>query len=83
MATNLRLLGVDVEEREDGMVIHGPAQLKVGGGIRSYGDHRIAMAMAVLALSAPEPVCINNVGCVQTSYPGFWDDLKALGGHVE
>jgi len=83
MATNLRLLGVAVEEREDGMIIHGPAKLKVGGGIRTYGDHRIAMAMAVLALFAPEPVCINNVGCVQTSYPGFWDDLKTLGGHVE
>jgi 3-phosphoshikimate 1-carboxyvinyltransferase len=83
MATNLRLLGVEAEEREDGLIIHGPAALKVGGGVRSYGDHRIAMAMAVLALSAPEPVCLSNVGCVQTSYPGFWDDLKALGGHVE
>ncbi|TAN38286.1 MAG: 3-phosphoshikimate 1-carboxyvinyltransferase [Verrucomicrobia bacterium] len=83
MATNLRLLGVEVEEREDGMIVRGPAALKVGGGVRSYGDHRIAMAMAVLALSAPEPVCINNVGCVQTSYPGFWNDLKTLGGHVE
>jgi len=83
MAANLRLLGVKVEEREDGMIVHGPTQLKVGGGVRSYGDHRIAMAMAVLALSASEPVCINNIGCVQTSYPGFWNDLKMLGGHVE
>jgi 3-phosphoshikimate 1-carboxyvinyltransferase len=83
MAANLRLLGVEVEEREDGMCIRGPATLKVGGGVRSYGDHRIAMAMAVLALSASEPVCINNVGCVQTSYPNFWADLKTLGGHVE
>ncbi len=83
MAGNMRLLGVEVEERPDGMSIRGPATLKVGGGVRSYGDHRIAMAMAVLALSAPEPVCINNVGCVQTSYPNFWNDLKVLGGHVE
>jgi len=83
MAGNMRLLGVDVEERPDGMAIRGPATLKVGGGVRSYGDHRIAMAMAVLALSAPEPVCINNVGCVQTSYPNFWTDLKVLGGHVD
>ena len=83
MAGNMRLLGVDVEERPDGMAIRGPATLKVGGGVRSFGDHRIAMAMAVLALSAPEPVCINNVGCVQTSYPNFWTDLKVLGGHVD
>ena len=83
MIANLRQLGVAADEREDGMVIHGPARLKVAGSVRSYGDHRVAMAMAVLALFAPEPVCINNVSCVDTSYPGFWNDLKTLGGHAE
>ena len=41
------------------------------------------MAMSVLALFAPEPVCINNIACVDTSYPAFWSDLKTLGGHAE
>jgi len=83
LAANLRQLGVAADEREDGLVVHGPAKLQVAGGVRSYGDHRITMAMAVLALFAPEPVCINNVACVDTSYPGFWTDLQALGGHAE
>lgn len=83
MATNLRLLGVEVEERDDGMAIKGGATLKPTAPVRSYGDHRIAMAMAVLATCAEEPVVINNVACVDTSYPAFWNDLRQIGGHVE
>ncbi|MCB1069561.1 MAG: 3-phosphoshikimate 1-carboxyvinyltransferase, partial [Kiritimatiellae bacterium] len=51
-------------------------------GLRSYGDHRIAMSMAVLALFAKEPVVIHNIACVDTSYPEFWSHMEALGGHV-
>ncbi len=83
MAANLRLLGIEVEEQEDGMSIKGGATLNPTAPVRSYGDHRIAMAMAVLATCAEEPVVINNVACVDTSYPGFWNDLKQIGGHVE
>ena len=83
MAANLRLMGVEVEERDDGMAIQGGGALKASAPVRSYGDHRIAMAMAVLATCAEEPVVINNVACVDTSYPGFWNDLKQIGGQVE
>lgn len=83
MAANLRLLGADVEERPDGMAIRAPAELKPTGAVRSYGDHRIAMAMAILGSHATEQVVINNVACVDTSYPGFWSDLRSLGGQVE
>ncbi|MBU1692791.1 MAG: 3-phosphoshikimate 1-carboxyvinyltransferase [Verrucomicrobia bacterium] len=83
MAANLKLLGVDVEEREDGMAIRGPARLEPVAGIRSYSDHRIAMSLAVLGTYGVGPVCIHNVACVQTSYPAFWDHLIALGAHVE
>ena len=82
-ATNLRQLGVQVEELPDGMIIQGGAVLKPTGGVRSYGDHRIAMTMAILATYATEKLVINNVACVDTSYPGFWNDLRKLGGHVE
>lgn len=83
MAANLRLLGAEVEEREDGMAVRGPTVLKPTGAVRSHGDHRIAMALAVLASYASDPVVINNVACVDTSYPGFWDDMRELGGQVE
>ena len=83
MATNLRQVGVEVEELPDGMIITGGATLKPTGSLRSYGDHRIAMTMAILATYATEKFVINNVACVDTSYPGFWSDLGKLGGHVE
>lgn len=83
MAANLRLMGVEVEEAPDGMRIKGPAKLKPTGTIRSYGDHRIAMAMAILAGFAEEKTVISNIACVGTSYPEFWQDYRTLGGHVE
>jgi 3-phosphoshikimate 1-carboxyvinyltransferase len=83
MAANLRLMGAEVEERPDGMRVKGPAALKPAGAVRSYGDHRIAMAMAVLAGFASGDTVISNVACVSTSYPSFWDDYRALGGHVQ
>jgi 3-phosphoshikimate 1-carboxyvinyltransferase len=43
----------------------------------------MAMSMAILATYATEPLVINNIACVDTSYPGFWDDLRKLGGQVE
>ncbi len=82
-AANLRLFGVEVEEREDGLAVTGGAKLIPTGPVRSYGDHRIAMAMSILATHAAEKVLINNVACVDTSYPAFWADLRKLGAHVE
>ncbi|MFH0880785.1 MAG: 3-phosphoshikimate 1-carboxyvinyltransferase [Lentisphaerota bacterium] len=83
MVGNLKLMGVKAEERPDGLVIDGPSEIKTSGSVRSFGDHRIAMSMAILALHADAPLCINNVACVETSYPGFWDDLRSLGVQVE
>jgi 3-phosphoshikimate 1-carboxyvinyltransferase len=80
MVTNLTAAGVDVDETEDGMRVTGGA---VAGGVavESYGDHRIAMAMAVLGLHAAEPIQIDNVACVATSYPEFWDDMEKIVEH--
>lgn len=83
MVNNLRTMGVNVEEKEDGMILRGPSVIVPTTAVKSFGDHRIAMSMAVLALYGQGPLVINNVACVDTSYPGFWDHLKALGGHVE
>jgi len=83
MAGNLRLLGVDAEEQPDGMIINGGSPIIPQSSVRSYGDHRIAMAMAILGTYAQAPIVIQNVACVDTSYPGFWEHLRGLGGHVE
>ena len=78
---NLDLMGCQVEERPDGFMVQGGI---VAGGatLQSYMDHRIVMAMTVLALHAEKPVVIEDVECVATSYPTFWQDLETLSGSV-
>ena len=83
MVENLKRVGVAVDEKEDGMVIHGPTELKTDTRVNSFGDHRVAMAMSILALYGDEPLCVNNVACVATSYPAFWDNLRSTGAYVE
>lgn len=81
MSQQLRRLGVEVRETEDGARIVGGA---VGGGrVDAMGDHRIAMSLAVLALVAEGPVLIDGAEWIATSYPGFIDDLVALGAEME
>jgi 3-phosphoshikimate 1-carboxyvinyltransferase len=72
MVSELDKLGAGVEARPDGMVINGVEQLR-GGTVSSHGDHRIAMSMAVAALSANSEVVIEDTSCTETSFPGFWE----------
>jgi len=75
LATELKKMGVRAEEREDGLVIEGNSPH--GAEIETYNDHRIAMSFAVLGLAIPG-IRINNAGCVDKSFPGFWGELKQL-----
>ncbi len=75
---NLKLNGVVAEEAADGFRVTG-GPVRGGAVVESFGDHRIAMSMAVLALCAAQPVEIRDVACVATSYPTFWQDLERLG----
>jgi 3-phosphoshikimate 1-carboxyvinyltransferase len=77
VATNLRVLGVHVEEYPDGLFVPGQQELH-GGTVDSFGDHRIAMAFAVAGLLARGPVVINNPACVAISFPGFFDLLRQV-----
>ena len=51
--------------------------------VDSFGDHRIAMAAAIEAVSSGDECIIRNAGCVSKSYPAFFEDLSALGAKVE
>ena len=75
---NLRKMGAKIEELPDGMVIEGPTPLKGGVKIKTYNDHRIAMAFAIAGLIADGPVELDNPRCVAVSYPRFFDDLKKV-----
>jgi len=70
---NLGALGVAVKELDDGCVIEGGASFR-GAKTESFGDHRMAMAMAVAATVADEPVEIFGSEAVDISYPAFFDD---------
>ncbi|BCX49559.1 3-phosphoshikimate 1-carboxyvinyltransferase [Haloferula helveola] len=74
---NLRAMGGVVEEFEDGMEVEGGAPLK-GAEVRSYGDHRIAMAFAIAGLFADGETRVLDTACVNTSYPGFSHHLDAV-----
>lgn len=77
MTRELGKLGVRVEEREDGMRIEGRKRL-AGAAVKSYGDHRVAMALAVAGLSSDGGVEIDDSGCVDISFPGFFGLLGEI-----
>ncbi|HEX9764666.1 MAG TPA: 3-phosphoshikimate 1-carboxyvinyltransferase [Candidatus Acidoferrales bacterium] len=77
IAENLRRLGARVEEHPDGLDIPGRQRLR-GGAVSSFGDHRIAMAMAVAGLVAEGETAIEDPDCADISFPGFFDVLAAL-----
>lgn len=77
IATCLRAMGAEVEERDDGLKIPGNQKLR-GAEIDSFGDHRIAMAFAIAALRADGPTTIGNADAAVISYPEFFDVLASI-----
>jgi len=77
VAANLRLMGAQVEEREDGLRIPGN-QILSGAELDSFGDHRIAMAFAVAALRARGETLIRGAESAAISYPAFFQTLEEI-----
>ncbi len=77
MVTGLRAIGVEVEERKDGMVVTGGSI--TGGEVESYHDHRIAMSFAVAGGVADGEIVINEADNVATSFPNFVELAKLAG----
>jgi 3-phosphoshikimate 1-carboxyvinyltransferase len=75
---NLRAMGAEVEEFDDGLFVSGPTKLR-GASVESFGDHRIAMAFSVAALFAEEPSEISDASCVEISFPEFFNLLAQIG----
>lgn len=82
MVANLRALGISADEREDGLIVRGGSTVRGNVELDCRGDHRIAMALAILALRAAAPVGLHGIAGVNTSYPEFWKHLISLGAHV-
>uniref|UniRef100_A0A7V6CEE1 3-phosphoshikimate 1-carboxyvinyltransferase n=1 Tax=Thermodesulfobacterium geofontis TaxID=1295609 RepID=A0A7V6CEE1_9BACT len=78
MVTELRKIGVKVEELPDGAIIEGTKKFK-STIINSYDDHRIAMSFTILGLKK-EGIKIENPECVAKSFPEFWNYIERLYG---
>ena len=78
MVENLRAMGADVEETEDGMIITGPTPLH-GADLETFGDHRIGMMATIAALLVRDGnVVLDRAEAINTSYPSFFEDLETL-----
>ena len=79
MVDQLTQLGVDIKELDDGMKINGPNSLNDNLILKSYGDHRIAMALAITCLKVKgKNNLIENTECINNSFPSFEEKLKLL-----
>ena len=80
MINNLKELDVEVHFNEDSLKIVGKNDRIFSDGVfDSHGDHRIAMTMLVAGLRSPKGVIVNNIDCINTSFPEFVDQAKLLG----
>lgn len=87
MASELRKMGVAVTETPDGLIVQGTGKASSSGpggrplrgaSCTSYGDHRVAMSLAIAGLVADGPTTIEDTACIETSFPGFDSKLLKL-----
>ncbi|CEO12329.1 3-phosphoshikimate 1-carboxyvinyltransferase [Paraclostridium sordellii] len=77
VVNNLKRMGADIEELEDGMIIKGKSKLK-GAKISTFNDHRIAMAFSIAGLVCESDVELDNTMCIDISFPGYFELLNYL-----
>jgi 3-phosphoshikimate 1-carboxyvinyltransferase len=77
MADGLAAMGADITALDDGWTVKGPSNLH-GARVSSFGDHRVAMALAVAGLLADGETEIEGAECVEISYPDFFEQLESL-----
>jgi 3-phosphoshikimate 1-carboxyvinyltransferase len=82
-ADMLRINGIDAEISGDDLAVRGCGYAPGGGLVATHMDHRIAMAALVLGLAADKPVGVDDAGFIATSFPGFADLMRGLGGDLE
>ncbi len=83
MTSELRKMGIDVKELEDGMVIEGSAGKIKGGNVHGYGDHRVVMALAAAGLAAQDPVRVDTAEAVEITFPEFKELMLSIGADIQ
>lgn len=77
IVSELKKMGANIKEKEDGFIVVGPSKLQ-GAACESYHDHRIAMSLAIAGLLAEGKTVIKNSECIDISFPGFENTLRKL-----
>lgn len=80
--TNLKLIGADVNETQDGMIIKGGAKLHANH-LLGFNDHRIVMAFSVAGLYLEGETVIDDAQSINKSYPSFFEDYNSIGGKAD
>lgn len=81
LARELKKLGIKVEEKEDGMILHAPDKLK-GANLNSENDHRLFMAFCIAGMYVGDCI-VSDSESVNVSYPNFIVDMNSMGGRIK
>ena len=78
----LRAAGVSVEIEDDDLIVHGKGRVPGGGEVATHMDHRIAMSALVMGLASEQPVKVDDMAFIATSFPGFVEMMRRLGADL-
>jgi 3-phosphoshikimate 1-carboxyvinyltransferase len=81
-AQMLRVNGVEVDIDGDDLIVHGRGHVPGGGLVATHMDHRLAMSALVMGLASDRPVKVDDATFIATSFPGFADMMRRLGGDL-
>ena len=81
-ADMLRVNGVTVEIEGDDLIVHGKGRAAGGGLVKTHMDHRIAMSALVMGLASEKPVQVDDTAFIATSFPGFVEMMRRIGGEL-
>ena len=81
-ADMLRVNGVEVEVAGDDLIVHGKGRAAGGGLVKTHMDHRIAMSALVMGLASEKPVQVDDTAFIATSFPGFVEMMRRMGGEL-
>ncbi len=81
MATELKKMGADIQELEDGLEIK--QSILKGTQLHGYNDHRMVMALSIAGMAAEGSTIVDTAESIKITYPSFIDDIKALGAQIE
>ena len=81
-ADMLRVNGVAVEIEGDDLIVHGKGRAAGGGLVKTHMDHRIAMSALVMGLASEKPVHVDDTAFIATSFPGFVEMMRRMGGEL-